>query len=91
MTFPEESKDRRQSLSFRLSEKVQASLDANRDKDEDFRPDRKRIRTAEHQVTTGHRSLSVIINFDLDTLKKGPKAGSSGPLSSFFTCDAVAN
>uniref|UniRef100_A0A3Q2G9H1 DNA 5'-3' helicase n=1 Tax=Cyprinodon variegatus TaxID=28743 RepID=A0A3Q2G9H1_CYPVA len=45
VTFPEESKDRRQSLSSRLSEKVQASLDANRDKDEDFMPDRKRIRT----------------------------------------------
>ncbi|XP_038160552.1 Fanconi anemia group J protein [Cyprinodon tularosa] len=74
----EESKDRRQSLSSRLSEKVQASLDANSDKDEDFRPDRKRIRTAEHQSHKKQRTQRGVIFMDDEP---EPENETSGPQS----------
>uniref|UniRef100_A0A096M053 BRCA1 interacting helicase 1 n=1 Tax=Poecilia formosa TaxID=48698 RepID=A0A096M053_POEFO len=49
MPLPGESQTKSQSLASRLSEKVQASLDPDCDKDEDFRPDRKRNRTSEYK------------------------------------------
>lgn len=53
VSFPEESQPKKQSLASRLSEKFKASLNSDREKDDDnddFQPDRKRIRTAEHKV-----------------------------------------
>ncbi|XP_035985322.1 Fanconi anemia group J protein homolog isoform X1 [Fundulus heteroclitus] len=52
--LPGESQAKRRSLASRLSEKVQASFDSDCQKDEDFRPDRKRIRTAEYKAV-GHK------------------------------------
>uniref|UniRef100_A0A8C4EDD7 DNA 5'-3' helicase n=1 Tax=Dicentrarchus labrax TaxID=13489 RepID=A0A8C4EDD7_DICLA len=48
--LPKESQPQKQSIASRLSEKFQASLSSDREKDDDFQPDRKRIRTAEHKV-----------------------------------------
>ena len=51
VSFPEESQPKKQSLASHLSEKFKASLNSDHEKDDDdFQPDRKRIRTAEHKV-----------------------------------------
>lgn len=41
---------KKQSLASRLSEKFQASLNSDREEDDDFQPDKKRIRTEKHMV-----------------------------------------
>lgn len=48
--LPEQSQPKKQSLASRLSQKFQASLSSDRETDDDFQPDRKRIRTAEQTV-----------------------------------------
>lgn len=40
----------KQSLASRLSEKFQASLNSDHEEDDDFKPDKKRIRTEKHMV-----------------------------------------
>lgn len=47
---PEELKHKKQSLASRLSEKFQASLSSVYETDDDFQPERKRIRSVEHKV-----------------------------------------
>ncbi|KAM4628392.1 Fanconi anemia group J protein [Polymixia lowei] len=42
---PEEFESKKQSLASRLSEKMQTSLNSDHERDNDFQPDRKRIRT----------------------------------------------
>lgn len=46
----EDSQPKKQSLASRLSERLQASVQADLERDDDFQLDRKRIRTAEHKV-----------------------------------------
>lgn len=48
--LPEESQPKRHSLASRLSEKFQASLSSEHQKDDDFQTDKKRIRAAENKV-----------------------------------------
>lgn len=60
---PEESQPQKQSLASHLSEKFQSFLSSDGDKDDDFQPDRKRIRTAELKVDTrktSHSKLHVL-------------------------------
>ncbi|XP_071768516.1 Fanconi anemia group J protein [Centroberyx gerrardi] len=45
-SLPEEFQPKKQSLASRLSEKLQSSINSDCEKDDDFQPDRKRIRTA---------------------------------------------
>lgn len=47
---PEQLQPKKPSLASRLSEKFQASLSTQCETDDDFQPDRKRIRTAELKV-----------------------------------------
>lgn len=47
---PEQSQPKKQTLASRLSEMFQASLSTECETDDDFQPDRKRIRTAELKV-----------------------------------------
>lgn len=59
VSCPEEPQAKKQSLASRLSERFQAFLksdrekDDNGDNDDDFKPDRKRIRPAGHEVVVG--------------------------------------
>lgn len=74
-----ESQDKGKSLASRLSQKVQASLDPDCEKDEDFRPDRKRIRSAEYKVVIVCCCLlDIYPEFIIYNI--GPESGSPGPL-----------
>lgn len=61
-----ESQPKKQSIASRLSEKFQASLSGDREKDDDFQPDRKRIRTAEHKSRKRQRLEQGVIFIDDD-------------------------
>uniref|UniRef100_A0A8C4EEF3 DNA 5'-3' helicase n=1 Tax=Dicentrarchus labrax TaxID=13489 RepID=A0A8C4EEF3_DICLA len=61
--LPKESQPQKQSIASRLSEKFQASLSSDREKDDDFQPDRKRIRTAEHKVSRKRQRLEQGVIF----------------------------
>lgn len=52
---------KRSTLSSRLSEKLQASLSTDKEQDDDFKTDRKRLRTP----TTEQKVLIQIIFFDI--------------------------
>ncbi|XP_051254031.1 Fanconi anemia group J protein [Dicentrarchus labrax] len=64
MPLPKESQPQKQSIASRLSEKFQASLSSDREKDDDFQPDRKRIRTAEHKSRKRQRLEQGVIFID---------------------------
>uniref|UniRef100_UPI0037E8D14F Fanconi anemia group J protein n=1 Tax=Semicossyphus pulcher TaxID=241346 RepID=UPI0037E8D14F len=66
---PEDSQPRRQSLSSRLSEKFQSFLSSDREKDDDFQPDRKRIRAAEPKSRKRQRLEKGVIFIDDDELE----------------------
>ncbi|XP_032401150.1 Fanconi anemia group J protein isoform X1 [Xiphophorus hellerii] len=76
--LPGESQAKSPSLASRLSEKVQASLDPDFNKDEDFRPDRKRIRTAEYKSHKRQRTQQGVIFIDdepdLESETSGPQS-----------------
>ncbi|KAM9359039.1 Fanconi anemia group J protein [Symphorus nematophorus] len=74
--LPEESQPKRQSLASRLSEMYQASLSSDREKDDDFQPDRKRIRTAEHKSCKRPRLEQGVVFIDDE-----PENGTTGPQS----------
>ncbi|KAI3354667.1 hypothetical protein L3Q82_019165, partial [Scortum barcoo] len=59
-----ESQPRKQSIASRLSEKFQSFLSSARDRDDDFQPDRKRIRTAEHKSCKRQRLEKGVIFID---------------------------
>ncbi|MED6292699.1 hypothetical protein CHARACLAT_003002, partial [Characodon lateralis] len=61
---PGESQAKKPSLASRLSEKVQTSLDSDCEKDEDFRPDRKRLRTAGFKSQKRQRTQQGVIFID---------------------------
>uniref|UniRef100_A0A3Q3XKX5 DNA 5'-3' helicase n=1 Tax=Mola mola TaxID=94237 RepID=A0A3Q3XKX5_MOLML len=58
----EKSQSKRPSLASRLSEKFQASLSSAPETDNDFQPDRKRFRTAEHKVVNTAFHLCITFN-----------------------------
>ncbi|XP_070685220.1 Fanconi anemia group J protein [Pempheris klunzingeri] len=60
----EEPQPRKQSLASRLSEKFQSFLSSEREKDDDFQADRKRIRTAEPKVSKRQRLERGVIFID---------------------------
>ncbi|MEQ2228639.1 hypothetical protein ILYODFUR_010872 [Ilyodon furcidens] len=61
---PGESQAKKPSLASRLSEKVQTSLDSDCEKDEDFRSDRKRLRTAGFKSQKRQRTQQGVIFID---------------------------
>uniref|UniRef100_A0A8C7XDP8 BRCA1 interacting helicase 1 n=1 Tax=Oryzias sinensis TaxID=183150 RepID=A0A8C7XDP8_9TELE len=48
--LPSETQGRKASIASRLSEKLQASVNSDGDREDDFKPDRKRIRSVEQKV-----------------------------------------
>ncbi|XP_030599345.1 Fanconi anemia group J protein isoform X2 [Archocentrus centrarchus] len=78
MPLPEEHQSRKQSIASRLSEKFQASLSSDCEKDDDFQPDRKRIRTAEHTSSKRQRRERGVVFIDDEP---EPENQLSGPQS----------
>ncbi|XP_047450348.1 Fanconi anemia group J protein [Mugil cephalus] len=76
--LPEESQPKRHSLASRLSEKFQADLGSERQKDDDFQPDKKRIRAAENKSRKRQRlEQGVVFIDDEPELEIEPTAGQS--------------
>ncbi|KAM4742834.1 Fanconi anemia group J protein [Anableps anableps] len=76
--LPGESQAKSQSLASRLSEKAQAALDPDCEKDEDFKPDRKRFRTSEYKSNKRQRTQQGVIFIDdepeLENEPSGPQS-----------------
>ncbi|XP_044057768.1 Fanconi anemia group J protein isoform X2 [Siniperca chuatsi] len=85
MPLPEEPQPKKQSIASRLSEKFQSSLSSAREKDDDFQPDRKRIRTAEHKSRKRQRLEQGVIFIDdepeLENEPSGPQSLTTEPNS----------
>uniref|UniRef100_A0A3Q2ZJI7 DNA 5'-3' helicase n=1 Tax=Kryptolebias marmoratus TaxID=37003 RepID=A0A3Q2ZJI7_KRYMA len=67
--------DKKPTIASCLSEKFQGSLSSQCDKEDDFRTDRKRLRTAEHKVSHKRQRLQkgvIFIDDDEPELKKEP-------------------
>ncbi|XP_008274661.1 Fanconi anemia group J protein [Stegastes partitus] len=64
LPLPEEEQPKKPSLASRLSEKFQASLSSDCEKDNDFQPDRKRVRTAELKSRKKQRLEPGVIFID---------------------------
>ncbi|XP_049911467.1 Fanconi anemia group J protein isoform X3 [Epinephelus moara] len=64
MQLPEESQLKKQFTASCLSEKFQSSLSSDGEKEKDFQPDRKRIRTAEHKNRKRQRLEQGVIFID---------------------------
>ena len=72
VSIPAESQPKKQSIASRLSEKFHSSLNSGREKDDDdFQPDRKRIRTAEHKVAMNDLHILLYISIHCITNLKG--------------------
>ncbi|KAM6932875.1 Fanconi anemia group J protein [Xenentodon cancila] len=73
-----ESQAQKKSFSSRLSEKFQASLSSDCEKDDDFQPDRKRIRSAENKCHKRPRAERGVIFIDdepeLETEPSAPQS-----------------
>ncbi|XP_034556652.1 Fanconi anemia group J protein isoform X2 [Notolabrus celidotus] len=74
---PEESQPKKQSLASRLSEKFQSFLSSDQERDEDFQPDRKRIRTVEPKSRKRQRLEQGVV-FLGDDDEPEPEDGPSG-------------
>ncbi|RVE64458.1 hypothetical protein OJAV_G00126130 [Oryzias javanicus] len=61
---PVETQARKPSIASRLSGKLQASLDSDGNREDDFKPDRKRIRSAEHKSQKRPRLQNGVIFLD---------------------------
>lgn len=61
VSSPEESQPKKQSIASRLSEKFQSSLNSDRERDDDFQPDRKRMRTTENKVAMNDLHILLYI------------------------------
>ncbi|KAM4566166.1 Fanconi anemia group J protein [Odontesthes bonariensis] len=96
-TEHKESRTKKQSLASRLSENFQASLSSDCEKEDDFRPDRKRIRTAEHKNHKRQRLEHGVIFLDdepgLETLvSQSPQScttAPSSPAAGLSSCSAL--
>ncbi|XP_070826529.1 Fanconi anemia group J protein [Chaetodon trifascialis] len=78
MPLPKESQPKKQSIASRLSEKLQASLSSDCKTDDDFQPDRKRIRVAEHTSRKRQRlELGVVFIDDEPELQNEPSVPQS--------------
>ncbi|XP_027136219.1 Fanconi anemia group J protein isoform X3 [Larimichthys crocea] len=72
---PQELQPKRQSIASRLSEKFQASLRSDHEKDDDFQTDRKRIRTAEHTSRKRQRLEQGVIFIDDEPEQENEPSG----------------
>ncbi|XP_072249263.1 Fanconi anemia group J protein [Leuresthes tenuis] len=95
-TEHKESQAKKQSIASRLSEKFQASLSSDCEKEEDFQPDRKRIRTAEHKNHKRQHLQHGVIFLDdepgLETQQSGPQSRTtapSSPAAGLSSCSAL--
>ncbi|KAG8002296.1 Fanconi anemia group J protein-like protein [Nibea albiflora] len=75
VTPPQEMQPKRQSIASRLSEKFQASLRSDHEKDDDFQTDRKRIRTAEHTSRKRQRLDKGVIFIDDEPEQENEPSG----------------
>uniref|UniRef100_A0A3Q1G5Q8 DNA 5'-3' helicase n=1 Tax=Acanthochromis polyacanthus TaxID=80966 RepID=A0A3Q1G5Q8_9TELE len=73
MSLPEESQPKEKSIASRLSEKFRASH--NCEKDDDFQPDRKRIRTAEIKSRKKQRLEQGVVFIDDEPEQENEPAG----------------
>ncbi|KAM7413743.1 hypothetical protein PAMA_020899 [Pampus argenteus] len=64
VSSPEESQPKKQPIAARLSEKFKSSLNSDREKDDDFQPERKRIRTPEHKSRKRQRLEQGVVFID---------------------------
>ncbi|XP_059187977.1 Fanconi anemia group J protein [Centropristis striata] len=80
-----ESQPKKPSIASRLSEKFQSSLSSDQDKDDDFQPDRKRIRSVEHKSRKRQRLDKGVIfiddELDPENEPSGPKSWTTEPNS----------
>ncbi|KAM7399849.1 hypothetical protein PAMP_019090 [Pampus punctatissimus] len=85
ISLPEESQPKKLSIASRLSEKFKSSLNSDREKDDDFQPERKRIRTAEHKSRKRQRLEQGVIFIDdepeQDNHPSGPQTWTAEPNS----------
>ncbi|XP_054456847.1 Fanconi anemia group J protein [Anoplopoma fimbria] len=81
MPSPEELQPKKLSIASRLSEKFLSSLSSDHGKDDDFQPDKKRIRTAEHKQRKRQRLEQgvVFIDDELDNEPSGPQGWTMEP------------
>ncbi|XP_070762033.1 Fanconi anemia group J protein [Enoplosus armatus] len=73
---PEEPQPKKQSLASRLSEKFQSSFSSACENDDNFQPDRKRIRTVEHKSRKRQRLEQGVIFIDDEPEKENEPSGS---------------
>lgn len=94
MASPDQSQPRTQSLASRLSEKFQAALNSDSHQDDDFQPDKKRIRTAENQGGKRERLGRGVVFLDDDDQANqrvtaesiGSQASGSSPCCTLKAC-----
>ncbi|KAK5869061.1 hypothetical protein PBY51_010022 [Eleginops maclovinus] len=77
--LPESPQPSKKSLASRLSEKFQSFISPDHEKDDDFQPDRKRLRTAEHKSRKRQRLEQGVVFIDDDEPEH--EFQSSGPPS----------
>lgn len=88
---PDESLPKKQSIASRLSEKLQSSLQSEAERDDDFQPDRKRIRPAELKSRKRPRTEKGVIFLDDEpefenptSQKQSDTAQTNSPTASHF-------
>ncbi|XP_035010629.1 Fanconi anemia group J protein isoform X2 [Hippoglossus stenolepis] len=74
---PKEPQPKKQSIASRLSEKFQSSLSSDCNKDDDFQPDRKRIRDAEQESRKRKRLERGVIFIDDEPEQENQPPGPS--------------
>ncbi|KAM9318620.1 Fanconi anemia group J protein [Pholidichthys leucotaenia] len=78
---PEESQPNKQSIASRLSEKVKTSVGSDCHRDDDFQPDKKRIRTAEQKSRKMQRLKQGVVFIDDEDPQSEQEDEPSGPQS----------
>uniref|UniRef100_A0A7N6BZX1 DNA 5'-3' helicase n=1 Tax=Anabas testudineus TaxID=64144 RepID=A0A7N6BZX1_ANATE len=82
---PGQSQSKKQPVASCLSEKFQSSLSSDCEKDDDFQPDRKRMRTAEHKSRKKQRLERGVVFIDdeqeLDNKPSGSQTWTTEPTS----------
>ncbi|XP_038549559.1 Fanconi anemia group J protein [Micropterus salmoides] len=85
MPLPEEPQPKKKSIASRLSEKFQSDRSSAREEDDDFQPDRKRIRSAEHKSRKRQRLEQGVVFIDdepeLENEPSGPQSWTTEPNS----------
>uniref|UniRef100_A0A8D0B0W3 DNA 5'-3' helicase n=1 Tax=Sander lucioperca TaxID=283035 RepID=A0A8D0B0W3_SANLU len=83
LPLPEESQPKEQSIASRLSQKFQSLLSSGCEKDDDFQPDKKRLRTAaEHKVDALYKLCELPLNISFFFSIQSPEPCSRCPCAS---------